>query len=181
MPMKSFKNGEDKQDVSPGAPKPGAPVEKPKVSRSIAFAVLIFVLIAAVYILISGSVQDKKTLSLSELATGVTAGQVKDITVDGDSLTVTMMDDSVATAKKEVEASLSETLKNYGVPAEKVAATNITVKSQSGAGYWIMNLLPILLPLAAIVFFFWFLSRQSKGSGMQAFTFGQSKARMTDP
>lgn len=181
MPMKSFKNGEDKQDINPGTPKPGAPVEKPKVSRSIAFAVLIFVFIAAAYILISGSVQEKKTLSLSELATGVTAGQVKDITVDGDSLTVTMMDDSVATVKKEVEASLSETLKNYGVPAEKVAATNITVKSQSGAAYWIMNLLPILLPLAAIIFFFWFLSRQSRGSGMQAFTFGQSKARMTDP
>jgi hypothetical protein len=25
------------------------------------------------------------------------------------------------------------------------------------------------------------LSRQAKGSGMQAFTFGQSKARITDP
>jgi cell division protease FtsH len=28
---------------------------------------------------------------------------------------------------------------------------------------------------------FWFLSRQVKGAGMQAFTFGQSKARVVDP
>ena len=44
-----------------------------------------------------------------------------------------------------------------------------------------INILPIVLPVIAIAFFFWFLTRQSKGSGMQAFTFGQSKARMTDP
>jgi cell division protease FtsH len=38
-----------------------------------------------------------------------------------------------------------------------------------------------LLPILFIVFFFWYLSRQVKGAGMQAFTFGQSKARITDP
>ena len=37
------------------------------------------------------------------------------------------------------------------------------------------------MPVLAILFFFWYLTRQAKGSGMQAFTFGQSKARMTDP
>lgn len=179
--MTSFKKGEDKEPGETLEHPKQNPETPPKVSRSIAFAVLIFIFIAAAYILIFGSMEDPKTLSLSELAAGVTAGQVKEITVDGDSLTVIMMDDSLATAKKEVEASLSETLKNYGVPAEKVAATNITVKSQSSAAYWIMNLLPIILPLAAIIFFFWFLSRQSRGSGMQAFTFGQSKARITDP
>jgi hypothetical protein len=28
---------------------------------------------------------------------------------------------------------------------------------------------------------FWFLTRQVRGAGMQAFTFGQSKARIIDP
>jgi ATP-dependent Zn protease len=32
-----------------------------------------------------------------------------------------------------------------------------------------------------IVIFFWYISRQVKGAGMQALTFGQSKARITDP
>ncbi|MBT3283053.1 ATP-dependent zinc metalloprotease FtsH, partial [bacterium] len=37
------------------------------------------------------------------------------------------------------------------------------------------------MPLIFIIFFIWFLSRQVKGAGMQAFSFGQSKARMIDP
>ena len=60
-------------------------------------------------------------------------------------------------------------------------ATTIEVKNESGFGYWIMNLLPFLLPIVFILFFIWFLSRQVKGAGMQAFSFGQSKARITDP
>jgi cell division protease FtsH len=41
--------------------------------------------------------------------------------------------------------------------------------------------LPFLLPVILIIFFIWMLTRQVKGQGMQAFTFGQSKARITDP
>ena len=157
------------------------PPPKPKMSRNIAFAVLIFVLIAAAYIGISGSIKDQKSISLSDLANDVTAGTVKTIAVDGDSLTVTMTDGSTVLAKKEVESSLSDTLKNYGVPADKVAATDITISTSSNLTFWLVDILPIALPVLAIVIFFWFLTRQSKGSGMQAFTFGQSKARMTDP
>ncbi|MBI2631341.1 ATP-dependent zinc metalloprotease FtsH [Candidatus Nomurabacteria bacterium] len=47
--------------------------------------------------------------------------------------------------------------------------------------YWLVNILPFLLPVVFILLFFWYLSRQVKGAGMQAFTFGQSKARITDP
>ncbi|OYV83153.1 MAG: hypothetical protein B7W96_00560, partial [Parcubacteria group bacterium 37-58-5] len=38
-----------------------------------------------------------------------------------------------------------------------------------------------MLTLLFLGFLFWFLTRQVKGAGMQAFTFGQSKARVTDP
>jgi cell division protease FtsH len=37
------------------------------------------------------------------------------------------------------------------------------------------------MPIVFLAFFIWFLSRQVKGAGMQAFTFGQSKARIIDP
>src|SRR3989338_995929 len=83
--------------------------------------------------------------------------------------------------KKETESSLSQTLFNYGVKPEALVGTNIEVKDESGFKYWLMNLLPFLLPIIFILFFFWYLSRQVKGAGMQAFTFGQSKARITDP
>jgi cell division protease FtsH len=41
--------------------------------------------------------------------------------------------------------------------------------------------LPIALPIIFILGIFWMLTRQVKGAGMQAFTFGQSKARVIDP
>ena len=57
----------------------------------------------------------------------------------------------------------------------------IDIQSPSGFLFWLGNLAPFLIPLIFIVFFIWFISRQVKGAGMQAFSFGQSKARMTDP
>ena len=45
----------------------------------------------------------------------------------------------------------------------------------------LLNILPFLLPIVFILLFFWYLSRQMKGAGMQALSFGQSKARITDP
>ena len=172
--------GQGKQ-VPPGAPKP--PAKAPKMSRPILMAILIFMLITATYIAIVDHASTTKSISLSQLANDVSAGTVKSIQVDGDSLTVALSDGTTVNAKKEVEASLSDTLKNYGVPADKVASTDITVASDTGLAFWVINILPILLPLLAIGAFFWFVTRQSKGGsgGMQAFTFGQTRARLTDP
>ncbi len=163
-------------------PKQNQETPKPRVSRSLAFSVLIFMLITAAYIFVSGAGHaDTEKISFSELAAGVSSGTVKSIEVSGDTLAIEMADGTKATAEKETEASLSESLKNYGVSAEKIAAADISVKSESSFAYWLFNIIPIVLPIIVIAVFFWFLTRQAKGSGMQAFTFGQSKARMTDP
>lgn len=157
------------------APKPSS------VSRYLTTTILTFMLITALYIVVSGGVDKAETISLSELANRVSAGEVKTIEVAGDKLSIALNDDTNLKAKKETEASLSETLRNYGVTAEEIAKTEITVGNEGGFGFWFLNIIPILLPVVVIVFFFWFLSRQAKGAGMQAFTFGQSRARMTDP
>ena len=166
---------------SDGASQPKKPGEKPRISRNIGMALLIFMLITAAYIFIAGDSNTSQSMSLSVLAKDVNAGQVKSINVNGDNLAITLTDNTTFTAKKELEGSLSDTLKNYGVTPEKLATTDITIASDTGASYWIFNILPIVLPVILIAFFFWFLTRQAKGSGMQAFTFGQSKARLTDP
>lgn len=181
--MRTLMNASNQKETNaPEGKEPAkTPVQPPRITRHIAMAVLVFMLISAVYILISGTSEEKKTVALSELANRVTAGEVKSIEVDGDKLTAVLSDDSTVTSKKEMEASLSETLTNYGVPADKLSATEVTVKDQNGLGFWLLTIIPIVLPIAVIIFFFWFLTRQAKGAGMQALTFGQSKARMTDP
>ncbi len=150
-------------------------------SNSLISALLIFMTITALYLFVSDTTKAPVNISISELAQNITGGLVKSILVEGDTLTITYKDDTNKKAKKEVESSLSQTLFNYGVKPEVLATTNIEIKNPSGFGYWLLNAMPFLLPIIFIVFFFWYLSRQVKGAGMQAFTFGQSKARITDP
>jgi ATP-dependent Zn protease len=126
-------------------------------------ALIIFGLLSGLYSVIAGRSQKVTDISISEVAQMVNKGEVKSLTVKGDTLTLVAADDSVKQSKKETEAGITETLKNYGVTAEALAKTPIEIKSQSGAGFWILNLLPIILPVLFMAFFIWFLFAQSRG------------------
>jgi len=78
----------------------------------------------------------------------------------------------VVKSVKETDASLVQTLSSYGVDATHLNALDISVSTQSGFMYFLVTFLPIILPILLVIFFFWMLTRQSKGAGMQAFTFG---------
>ncbi len=159
-----------------------SPTPKKTLGSYLFTTVLMFALIIALYSSFSGATQKKpETVSLSEVARLVQAGEVTSIEVDDQKLTVTSSDETVRISKKEPSTSLVETLTAYGVASDQLSTIAITVAEQSGFMFFIVSILPILLPVILIVFFFWMLTRQVKGAGMQAFTFGQSKARITDP
>lgn len=143
----------------------------------------IFLTIIAIYSVFSSDTPKQEEISISELAQKIETGLVKTILVEGDKLEITLNDESntLLKSKKERETSLSETLSNYGVSPEALANTKIEIKSETGFLFWVGNLLPFFIPIIFIVLFFWFISRQVKGQGMQAFSFGQSKAKITDP
>ncbi|MEN9582538.1 MAG: cell division protein FtsH, cell division protease FtsH [Candidatus Parcubacteria bacterium] len=164
------------------APK-GDPNKEKKTSFSsyIFGAILLFLALTFVYSLVSGDSAEKKVVSLTEVARSITAGEVKQIVVEGSTLKITKKDETTLEAKKETEASLSETLASLGIPADKLAGVDIEVKNESGIGYFLLNILPIVLPVLVLVIFIWLLSRKVSGAGMQAFSFGQSKAKITDP
>ena len=150
--------------------------------EQIIIAVLVFAGISGIYSLVADQ-KKVEDISLSQVAALVNQGKVKDITVKGEAISLTTTDDSLKSSKKETETGITETLKNYGVTSEALAATTITIKDESGIGYWLLNILPIALPVLFMAFFVWFLFMQSKGSGggIKAMSFGQSKARVTDP
>ncbi|MFC1720694.1 ATP-dependent zinc metalloprotease FtsH [Patescibacteria group bacterium] len=143
--------------------------------------ILVFVLIISTYSLLSENQKDIEKISISDLAGQIVDGRVESIVVEGEKLKITSVEEIVFESKKETEAALSETLANYGVTPEHLASVNIEIKNPSGLGYWLMNLAPFLFPIIFLVFLFWLLTRQVKGAGMQAFSFGQSKARVIDP
>ena len=146
-----------------------------------ALAFVIFFLLVSAYSLISDKSKSVEEVSLSVLAQEITQDKVSSIVITGDKLEVTYLDGVEKISKKEVGTALSTTLKNYDVSPESLSKINIEVKNDQGMLYWFASLAPIILPIAFIVFFLWFLSRQVKGAGMQAFSFGQSKARLTTP
>ncbi|HRY62286.1 MAG TPA: ATP-dependent zinc metalloprotease FtsH [Candidatus Paceibacterota bacterium] len=149
--------------------------------RSILGFILIFVLIIGLY---SAYVEEsKKTedISISVLSSDIKAGLVKKITVEGDYLYADYNDEKQKISQKELETSLTETLVNYGVTGEELAKVNVEVKQSSGVMFWIINLAPFILPIIFIFVIFYMITNQIKGSSMQAFSFGQSRARMIDP
>jgi cell division protease FtsH len=153
----------------------------PKLGRQATTAILIFISIIILYSLVSSPELEVKQFTLSEVAKNVTEGNVNKIIVEGEKVTVELKDKTIGEAKKEPESALSDTLIRYGVTPAQLSGTSLEIKNEGGLTYWLMNILPFALPLLLVLFVVWMLMRQAKGGAMQAFTFGQSKARITDP
>lgn len=149
--------------------------------NNITSTVLVVLILASLYSFFFGQKVEVKDVSLSQLAADIKTDSIKSIVVEGDKLTATYTDTSKKSSKKESNTALSTTLSNYGLKADEISKVSIEVKDQGGFQFWFFTLAPIILPLILIIVFIWFLSKQVRGAGMQAFTFGQSKARMIDP
>ena len=142
---------------------------------------LIFIAIISIYTYMEGDKVKIAKISISELVTDINAGKVESISVTDDDLTIVYTDKVEKESKKEVQSSLTETLSNLGVEKEKIAAVKIDNNVDSGVSYWLLNILPFLFPVLLFFFMIWFLTRQARGAGVQAMSFGQSRARLTTP
>ncbi len=183
MDFNQFKGlpGGEPQEKGGGSGKEGIP-PAPSFFSNIISILLVFLLIVSVYSFVSKKQDAVPPLPLSQLAVDIRQATVAEIGVEGTDLHVTYTDGTTKESKKELEASLSESLKNYGVTPEELSALKIEIKGPSGFGYWFYTLAPFLFPLLFLGVLIWFLTRQVKQSGgMQAFSFGQSKARVIYP
>ena len=170
-----------------GGKKRGGNIKVPKFPKNsfwvnLATSVLLLLLLASAYTYFATSSSNAPAvIPVSQLAQDVQDGKVSSITVDGDDLNITYADKTSKVSKKEPDAALSQTLFNYGVPKAALDEVTISIVRQSSWQYWLEILGPFIAPLLLIGFFVWYLSRQVKGAGMQAFSFGQSKHRVIDP
>ncbi len=142
--------------------------------------VLVLILLVSAYSFLSQS-ESKGAITISELAQAVKAGQVESLSVNGGAVEAKLFSGETKVAKKEEQASIGESLAVYGVTPEQMSALKVSVNERGGFLYWLLNLSPILFPIIFIAVFLWVMTRQMKGAGMQAFSFGQSRARITSP
>jgi len=173
---------------TPQGKRPKRPSNMPQLPQGDSFwinlgaSVLLLLVLAGAYSYFAGEREAKPDqIAISQLAQDIQAGKVSAVVVNGDDLAVTYVDKTEKESKKEPDAALTTTLTNYGVTKESLDKVSIDIKRDSSWQFWLTALAPFLAPLLLIAFFVWYLSRQVKGAGMQAFSFGQSKPRIQDP
>ena len=138
-------------------------------------------LIAMVFAYLNSAFEKPKIIALSELIAKVNNGEVAKIVIKNDDLDVILKDNSQLSAKKEVESSLTETLKNYGVDSTQLKSINIQVEQSVGFNFWFGTVLPIILPFLLVGFLIWYMTRQANRANMGAFSFGKSQAKLSGP
>ncbi|MEN9920474.1 MAG: cell division protein FtsH, cell division protease FtsH [Candidatus Parcubacteria bacterium] len=145
--------------------------------------VLLLIFITAVFSYLTEKHVKPEEIAVTDVVGQVKAGEVEAIIVRGAVMEVDYKDETrtPAEAKKEVDASVTETLTNLGVTHEELSKIKIDVQRETGFLYWLGAFAPFLFPLIFIGIVIWFFTRSVKGAGMQAMSFGSSKARMIDP
>lgn len=159
----------------------------PSLLVQLIIAFVIFVALSSGYSFFKRYVSSQaEIVPLSQIATDIGAGKVLSVSVAGDQITAVYKSEGgekeyTRTSRKESEASFTQTLANYGVAKEKIDEVKIEIKDEGGLRFWFLTLAPLLLPLLILLGIMWYLSRQVRAGGMQAFTFGRSLARLTSP
>ena len=167
-----FKNMSKKMPIGPG-----------NFWNNMLTTVMLLIFVTAVFSFITDTQVTPEELSITDVAAQVKEGEVKEIVVRGAALEVTYNDETrtPGEAKREVDASITESLTNLGVTTEQISNVTISVERETGFMYWFGQFAPFLFPLLFLGVVIWFFTRSVKGAGMQALNFGSSKARMIDP
>lgn len=138
---------------------------------------IIFLAISGIFGALNYSAEKVKTVDTQKFLEQIDQEQVKQISIEGDKINLTLNDGTLETLRKETGETLGDLFRNYSVAPEKFKKIDIAIKENTGWGYWLNLLLPFLLPLVLFVILLYYLMRQVQGANTKAMSFGQSGAR----
>ncbi|WP_204113379.1 ATP-dependent zinc metalloprotease FtsH [Shimia biformata] len=140
-------------------------------ARNIAFWVVLFLLILALFNLFSGgnSTLQSREISYSDFVAAVEDGTVSNVTLDGEKVQFRGADGSDYVVIRPEDAKVTDLLIANDVP--------VRAKSQETSGFtsFIVSLLPFLLLIGVWIYF---MNRMQGGGKGGAMGFGKSKAKM---
>ena len=152
-----------------------------KLIRSFLLFFFIFLVLAGVFSILSNPEKEVATVGLETLISRINAEEIESLTVSGDQIEIALKDGGREMVRKESTESLSELLSNFGVEPDKMVGVKIAVKDESGWGYWLGSVLPLLLPFLLLGAFLFFMMRGLQGANSRAMSFGQSTAKDFKP
>lgn len=140
-------------------------------ARNIAFWVVLFLLVLALFNLFNGnqSTLQTNTRSYSDFVTAVETGAVAQVTLDGENIRYRGTDGRDYVSVKPQDAEVTNLLIDQDVP---VSARS---QEQSGLTTFLVSLLPFLLLIGVWVYF---MNRMQGGGKGGAMGFGKSKAKL---
>src|SRR6056297_1455701 len=140
-------------------------------ARNIAFWLVLFLLILALFNLFSGSgnTLQSRSVPYSEFVAAVDDGAVSQVTLDGETVRYRGADGQDYTTIKPQDAEITQQLIDQGVPVKAES------QEQSGFQTFLVSLLPFLLLIGVWIYFMNRMQGGGKGGAMGS---GKSKAKM---
>ncbi|SIO56363.1 membrane protease FtsH catalytic subunit [Rhodovulum sp. ES.010] len=140
-------------------------------ARQIAFWVVLFLLILALFNLFSGGqgTMSSRSISYSEFLQSVDNGEVQSVTLDGERAVIRETDGSTATAIVPEGADITD----------RLVANNVEVRAEPQEQNGILAYIGTLLPFIILIGIWIFLMNRMQGGGRGgAMGFGKSKAKL---
>ena len=141
--------------------------------------IVIALLIAAVLLISSAGDSGIKEITLNTLVERVVAGNIQQLSISDNKISLQLVDGSKYYTYKETGSSVYQILEQAGVSKDIIAKLPITVEDTTGGKFW-SDLLMTLIPFLLIIGFFAFMMRSAQSSNNQAMSFGKSKAKLYD-
>ena len=149
-----------------------------ELPKRLLVTLIVFLMLVSLFSLTLSSSQKPGTIDILSLVDKIDRAEVTSITIIDNRLVVELKDGSTLEATKETNESLGTLLKNYNVDPEKLKALKVTVEQDTSLRFWVLTLLPFLIPFLIVAVFIYFMMRQVQGANSRALMFGQSKARI---
>jgi len=151
----------------------------PRRKGGILTLIIIALLISAVLLISNASDSQVKEITLNTLVERVQAGNIQQLSVSDNKISIQLVDGSKYYTYKELGSSVYQILEQAGVDKTTIAKLPITVENTEGNKFW-SDLLVGLIPFLLIIGFFVFMMRSAQSSNNQALSFGKSKAKLYD-
>jgi len=148
---------------------------------NILWFLVIFLIISAIFSLLNPINYQQTQVSLDKLVEKIKTEQVKQIIIKDNKITATLKDNSQIFTFKEPTISFIQLLDNFGVEPEKINKFSLTIKNTESQSFWLYFLIFGILPFIFIFILFWLFSKRIRGTGMEIFKFGESRAREIRP
>lgn len=139
--------------------------------------------IASLVSMVNFSGVQPESAPISRLVAEIKADAVKTVEVRGDTLVVSLKDESAKPleVKRELGTSFGELMTSYGVTPDELNKISVEVKEESGWRFWVSIIAPWIIPLVLFVVLIFFFTRQVQGANSRAMGFGESRAKEAKP